>query len=138
MRVPKEGEAQPHTCSQSGAPVLGRGLCIPSGCENQMGCRRPRHTPQGASTDSLAQKLIRSVLRAKTAALNRTRDIQGGTKLTSFRVRAGGAEVRAALSRDKTAGSRHCSFVETPFHTACRVIDLCSPLIWLTPITPPQ
>lgn len=73
-RAPEEGGAQPHTRSQSGAPVLGRGLCIPSGCENQGDCARVRQraarglgTPQGASTDSLAQELIRSVLRAETA-----------------------------------------------------------------------
>lgn len=39
--------------------------------------------------------------------MKKTKDLGGGTKLTNFRV-----EVRATLSKDRSAGSCHCSFVE--------------------------
>lgn len=44
------------------------------------------------------------------------RDMRGGTELTSFRARVGGAGVGAALSRDRSTDRYHYCFVEPATH----------------------
>ena len=56
---------------------------------------------KGPSIDSLAHKLMHSELHHRDCILKNTRDIRGGTELSSFRARAEGSGVRSTLSRKK-------------------------------------
>lgn len=63
---------------------------------------------RGPITDPLAHRLTHSGLQCRDRSYKNARDIEEGTELTSFRARAEGAEVNAALSRE----SCHCSCVK--------------------------
>lgn len=67
---------------------------------------------------SFTHKLTHSKSQHRGISSKTTRDIRRETNLTNFRVRAtaGGAGPRAALSRDRSPGRYHCSFIELPFH----------------------
>lgn len=49
-----------------------------------------------------------------------SRDIRGGSELTSFRTKARGTVLRAALSKARSAGSPHCPLLQPHPHPASR------------------
>lgn len=104
---------------QSRAQVAGKGVsmktsrdCIPDGGLLKS---HPSHLRAPAQTRPLTNSLWAPGQGSSTKG---TRNTWKVIELTSFGVRAGGARVRIALSKDRNAGRCHCSFVECPSHPA--------------------
>lgn len=71
--------------------------------------------------DLFPHKLTYSGLQGRDTSSKRARDIWRGTKLPSFRAKAGGGWVMAPLSRDGSASKYQCSFVEYSSHLGSSV-----------------
>lgn len=101
VKVPPEDPEVPvpHLTSQSRTLVLGIGIRITSGCEIQQELHSSemmkaywsvRHSSWGAQEHEHTHKLIHSRLQHRGSSLKSSKHMQRGTKLTRFRVRAGG------------------------------------------------
>lgn len=70
---------------------------------------------QNAALTGLAHKLTHSQTHSFTLSTSTgatAEKVPGTSKLTNFRVRAGGSQIRATLSRKGNAGGYHCSLVD--------------------------
>lgn len=67
---------------------------------------------KGLFLDLLVHKLTCSKVQCRENSSKSTRNINGGTKLTRFRVRARGADVEAGFSWDRAVGRSYYSLVE--------------------------
>lgn len=118
--------------------VLGREVPIYLAMKMNKLCLWVRQRVAGVSgipfkgpTDFFTHRLISFGTQFRRSSLKNTRNIQGETELTGFRVGAGGAEVKAALSRYWSTNGHHCSFVESslsPTSKHKRVPNMNSPL----------
>ena len=135
-------ERQRRYLSTNSSLSLVKGLTkvpIACSCEKQWGLHlsetrvlEPRHSSSGAHAWTHPLKLTCSGLQCRGSGSKSTRDMWGGTELTSFRAR--GARVGTTLFGDGGAGRSHYSFVESFSHLASRhrwALNLSSPLIWL-------
>ena len=112
--IPPEvwGVLDPRWASQTGTPVLGRGVPRIPGCGNQRGphWRDRAARDVGTALERLVHGLTSSGLRCRGSSSKGARNIQGGTdKFQGQGQRGRGSG--AAPSRDGNADEHHCSFV---------------------------
>lgn len=91
------------------------------------GCWRLRHSSWGAMPGLTRSQTLSLGPSAGAAAQKAPGTLWGGSELPTFRVKAGGAEVRAALSWD---GSSFAELSPCPAHPAQAATNLCSLLTW--------
>lgn len=131
------------TLSSPALTVPGKGVPIIPGYESQWGlplskrrgCWSPWCSSWGLCKDLLAHILNHSGLQCKASSSKSSRDVQEGTELTGFWVKAARSEIEATLSKDRSTDRNHCSFVEPSPHSAGRhrwVPNARSLLNWLT------
>lgn len=135
----------PHSGPQPGAPVPGKEVPITASLKTCMDCISVRQSSTGVPglplegpENGLALSQTCSALQCRSSSLKGTRDIRGETKLTGFRVRAGGGGEGISFLGCKCWQAPFTPFWPLP-HLASKhreVPNLWSPLTWFNTVFP--